>query len=31
MSASGMAAAHRSRLTIINPVYQLLPNGSAPH
>jgi hypothetical protein len=31
LSASGMAAAHRGRLTIINPVYQLLPNGSAPH
>jgi hypothetical protein len=31
MSASGMAAAHRGRLTIINPVYHLLPNGSAPH
>jgi hypothetical protein len=31
VSASGMAAAHRNRLTIINPIYQLLPNGSAPH
>jgi hypothetical protein len=31
MSASGMAAAHRGRLTIINPVYQLLSNGAAPH
>jgi amino acid transporter len=31
MSASGMAAAHRGRLTIINPLYQLLSNGTAPH